>query len=321
MSHCSVRKKVSQQDTGIGQPKKVLLMGASSSGKTSMRSIIFANFVARDTTKIQSTVSVEKSSVRFMGNLHLSLWDCGAQFKFLKSYFTTQREQIFTNVSVLIFVVDVKSTKFDGDMEDFSKCIENLKELSKDAKIFVLVHKMDLVPRDEREKIYQGVSDYVRRVALPFRTACFQTSIWEETLYKAWSQIVNSMVPNSDLIHSHMTEFMNTIGAEEVILFERATFLDIAHTARDGPDTLKKDVHRFERLSNIIKMFKLSCLKSGKQLQNMQVHNSDFDAFLDEFTKNTYIMVIVADKQVHKAATSLNIRNARSHFEKLLQGI
>jgi len=68
-------------------------------------------------------------------------------------------------------------------------------------------------------------------------------------------------------------------------------------------------------------MFKLSCLKSGKQLQNMQVHNSDFDAFLDEFTKNTYIMVIVADKQVHKAATSLNIRNARSHFEKLLQGI
>jgi len=37
-----------------------------------------------------------------------------------------------------------------------------------------------------------------------------------------------------------MTEFMNTIGAEEVILFEKATFLDIAHTARDGPDTLKK---------------------------------------------------------------------------------
>lgn len=296
-------------------------MGASSSGKTSMRSIIFANFVARDTTKLASTVSVEKSSIRFMGNLQLSLWDCGAQLRFLKSYFTTQREQIFSHVSVLIFVVDVKSTKLDADLDDFAKCVDSLKELSKDAKIFCLIHKMDLVPREERNKIFQGISDLVRRIAIPFRITCFQTSIWEETLYKAWSQIVNSMVPNSDIIQSHMTEFMNTIGAEEIILFEKATFLDIAHTGRESPETLYKDVHRFERLSNIIKMFKLSCMKAGTHLQSMQVHNSNFDAFLDEFTNNTYIMVIVADKQVHKAATSLNIKNARVHFEKLLQGI
>ncbi len=35
--------------------KKVLLMGKSGSGKTSMRSIIFANYVARDTRRLGAT--------------------------------------------------------------------------------------------------------------------------------------------------------------------------------------------------------------------------------------------------------------------------
>jgi Ras-related GTP-binding protein A/B len=35
--------------------KKVLLMGKSGSGKTSMRSIIFANYLARDTMRLGPT--------------------------------------------------------------------------------------------------------------------------------------------------------------------------------------------------------------------------------------------------------------------------
>ena len=34
---------------------QVLLMGKSSSGKTSMRSIIFANYIARDTRRLGAT--------------------------------------------------------------------------------------------------------------------------------------------------------------------------------------------------------------------------------------------------------------------------
>ena len=39
----------------INSIKKVLLMGKSGSGKTSMRSIIFANYIARDTRRIGAT--------------------------------------------------------------------------------------------------------------------------------------------------------------------------------------------------------------------------------------------------------------------------
>ena len=43
----------------------------------------------------------------------------------------------------------------------------------------------------------------------------------------------------------------------QVLLFEKATFLVIAHAERDSA----RDPHRFEKISNIIKQFKLSCSK------------------------------------------------------------
>lgn len=57
--------------------KKVLLMGKSGSGKSSMRSIIFSNYIAKDTRKLGATIDVDLSHVKFLGNLTLNLWDCG----------------------------------------------------------------------------------------------------------------------------------------------------------------------------------------------------------------------------------------------------
>ena len=80
--------------------KKVLLMGKSGSGKTSMRSIIFANYLARETQRLNPTLDVQHNSVRFLGSLMLNLWDCGGQDAFYESYFNSQREATFRNVAV-----------------------------------------------------------------------------------------------------------------------------------------------------------------------------------------------------------------------------
>jgi Ras-related GTP-binding protein A/B len=69
-------------DPAVAEPrkqkkKKVLLMGKSGSGKSSMRSIIFSNYVAKDTRRLGATIDVDLSHVKFLGNLTLNLWDCG----------------------------------------------------------------------------------------------------------------------------------------------------------------------------------------------------------------------------------------------------
>ncbi|XP_032186607.1 ras-related GTP-binding protein B isoform X6 [Mustela erminea] len=248
--------------------KKVLLMGKSGSGKTSMRSIIFANYIARDTRRLGATIldrlhslqinsslstyslvdsvgntktfDVEHSHVRFLGNLVLNLWDCGGQDTFMENYFTSQRDNIFRNVEVLIYVFDVESRELEKDMHYYQSCLEAILQNSPDAKVFCLVHKMDLVQEDQR-----------------------------------------------DLVISH-------------------------YQCKE-----QRDAHRFEKISNIIKQFKLSCSKLAASFQSMEVRNSNFAAFIDIFTSNTYVMVVMSDPSIPSAATLINIRNARKHFEKL----
>lgn len=67
--------------------KKVLLMGKSGSGKSSMRSIIFSNYVAKDTRRLGATIDVDLSHVKFLGNLTLNLWDCGGSVLNCLSFF------------------------------------------------------------------------------------------------------------------------------------------------------------------------------------------------------------------------------------------
>jgi Ras-related GTP-binding protein A/B len=278
-----------------------------------MRSIIFANYIARDTRRLGATIDVEHSHVRFLGNLVLNLWDCGGQEAFMENYFASQRDNIFRNVEVLIYVFDVESRELDKDMHYYQSCLEAILQNSPDAKIFCLVHKMDLVQEDQRDLIFKEREDDLKRLSKPLTCTCFRTSIWDETLYKAWSAIVYTLIPNVQALESHLQHFADIIDADEVLLFERATFLVISHCQRKH----HRDVHRFEKVSNIIKQFKLSCSKLAAQFQSMEVKNSNFAAFIDIFTPNTYVMVITSDATIPSSSTLINIKNARIHFERL----
>ena len=96
-----------EQKTSMGMKKKLLLMGKSGSGKTSMRSIIFANYIARDTRRLGATIDVEHSHVKLLGNLTLNLWDCGGQEAFMENYFASQRENIFRYVDFALGIFEI----------------------------------------------------------------------------------------------------------------------------------------------------------------------------------------------------------------------
>ena len=239
-----------------GDNKKVLLMGTAGSGKTSMRSIIFANYLARDTYKFTFTIDISKSKIRFLGNLVLSLWDCGGQGLFMEQYFASQRNQIFKNVGVLIYVFDIaakdnssESVEAGKDMEYYKNCLKALEELSPDAHIFCLIHKMDLIPDSKREAVFMAKQQEIKEISGNFKITCFKTSIWDETLYRAWSDIVHILLPNKQMLEDKLKDFCIASSADEVVLFEKSTFLVIANHDRKG----HKDVHRFEKISNLQK--------------------------------------------------------------------
>lgn len=220
-----------------------------------MRSIIFANYLARDTQRLNPTLDVQHSSVRFLGSLVLNLWDCGGQDAFYESYFLSRREHIFRNVAVLIYVFDVTSGDWDKDLAYYASTAEALSQLSPEAQVFCLIHKCDLIPEESRARVTEQRAMEVASRSYAFQPFVFKTSIWDETLYKAWSAVVHALIPNVGLLEDKLQELAEACDADEAVLFERSSFLVISAAARRP----HPDVHRFEKISNIMKQFKLSC--------------------------------------------------------------
>ena len=71
----------------------------------------------------------------------------------MENYFTSQRDNVFRNVEVLIYVFDVESREVEKDMHYYQSCLEAILQNSPDAKVFCLIHKMDLIPEDQRKMV------------------------------------------------------------------------------------------------------------------------------------------------------------------------
>lgn len=345
-AHASL-KKVKKQ--------KVLLMGKSGSGKSSMRSIIFSNFLARDTRRLGATIDIDLSHVKFLGNLTLNLWDCGGQEAFMENYLSQQRAHVFSNVGVLIYVFDTESRDVERDLATYVNIISALVQYSREAKVFVLIHKMDLIQPSMREIIFEQRVAVVRRktaeaVAIvhkqktdsqppsavsspqPNQTPTgplpdvdldmqlFATSIWDQSLYKAWASIIHDLVPNLSVIETQLASLGVAIDADEILLFERTSFLVVSKwTSPEGDRNPYGD--RFERMSNILKSWKHTCSKftgtprNAEQFSDFEYKmGSTFSMFVTKFTTNTYILVALPPGEARFNSAKLNVAAARNWF-------
>jgi Ras-related GTP-binding protein A/B len=223
---------------------------------------------------------------------------------------------VFPPRQVLIYVFDIESRELAKDMEYYASCLQAVRQNSKSAKVFCLVHKMDLIPEEQREEVFAQRERELTQLAEPLglEVACFKTSIWDETLYRAWSDMVYSLIPNREQLQAALQQLCEVCQADELVLFERATFLVISNAVLRA----HADQHRFEKVSNIIKQFKLSCSKTASHFATMQVRNSRYSALIEGFTSTTYVMVIASDPKIQPASILINIEASRQHFEALI---
>ena len=80
------------------------------------------------------------------------------------------------------------------------------------------------------------------------------------------------------------------------------------------------DDHRFEKISNIIKQFKLSCIKTNYNFKSMVVKNEFFTSYIDEFTDSTYIMVTTSSPDSEMEMISTNIKASQQYFTGIIAG-
>jgi Ras-related GTP-binding protein A/B len=239
----------------------------------------------------------------------------------MDSYLNAQRENVFSDAEVLIYVFDIESRAVDQDLETYSQVVKALKEFSPNAHVFCLIHKMDLVQHEHRERLYEERCRLIiaRTEGLSLET--FASSIWDQTLYKAWAGIVHKMIPNLVVIENFLRAFANQLKAEEIVLFERSTFLTVTNVASDpGDENPSHDRH--ERISNIMKTYKHTVARNTRTTAAsagfllFKVQTPNFNCFLARFTENTYIFVVIPPGEAAFNCAVLNTMMARDIFSK-----
>ena len=177
---------------------------------------------------------------------------------------------------------------------------------------------MDLVLEENRDEIFKKRKHQLEEKSGNFKIKCYPTSIWEATLYKAWTQIISELSPNKDEIEKSLKNFVEACNANEVILFEKNTFLLCFSYSNKKEDDNTSDDQRFEKISHIIKKFKLSCMSSNSSFKSMIIETKNYSAYMDEFTNATYILVILSNKKVSLELLKLNTALCRQSFEDKL---
>ena len=250
-----------------------------------------------------------------------------SQDSFVESYLTNQRSHVFTSVAVLIFVFDISSRETTADMVSFASTIRALHEFSPGSKIFVLIHKMDLIPTERKPQVFQQRAIDVRAACEDEGFASQQvdfspTSIWDQSLYRAWTQVIYFLVPNASAIEGMLRKLADLLDARELILYERTTCLVVTHISRGGEERNPYS-DRFERISSILKTHKHSMAKhtnanpSEVSFAELQVKTGAFMFFITRLTENTNLAVVVSGDEASFNAARVNVQLAKREFSHL----
>lgn len=251
---------------------------------------------------------------------------------FTESYLTHQRSHVFASVAVLIFVFDVESREFSADLVNYSSIIRALHENSPGAKIFVLIHKMDLVSTQRRDDIFRERSEHIRSISVDEgfggdtggkEVEFWPTSIWDQSLYKAWTRVIYFLVPNAGVIEGLLRQLADVIEAHELILYERTTCLMVTHISRPYESEGNKNHDRFERLSVLLKTHKHSIAKhtgmpaGSANFAELQIKMANCMFLITRLTENTNLAVIMPSGEALFNAARINIALAREKFGEL----
>lgn len=169
---------------------------------------------------------------------------------------------------------------------------------------------MDLIDEERSNIILSKKKDILGVKAGEFQINFYQTSIWEISLFKAFSKILSCFINNEGKIKKILEEYSNACEADEVILFDKFTLLSIASFNNKNI----KDEERFEKICYSIKKFESNNKLIFNKINELVIKNKTNTIYFNEFTNSAYIMVALSNKNASIELIKLNIEIIKKEF-------
>ena len=322
---------------------KIIILGDKNVGKTSIFSMIFTNIYPSETSYFESTKSISLSQIIFSGGELIEFEDCG--FEENKNNENENEEyyiktEIFENVSTMVFVINAepfkkKNESFNSILNDnssidndtlksyilikrkdfFETSLKLLNENSPDANIFIFIHKMDTILKDQRQNIFEEKKQEIIQQFNKYNSniKIFATSIWDGSLYIPWRQIMSNMLVNRNIIEKGLNFLLEACDADEILLFEKSTLLCII-SVDNGKSKNKEE--RIKKITVLIRKIKQCLCRNKEGFSCLKMRLNNIMVYIEEFSKYSYIMILSQKPKIDYEFLSLNIYILRESFEK-----
>ena len=185
--------------------RKIILLGLSQAGKTSIRDVVFEGKAPEETKDYAATLNYERQ-IEQVADEPITVMDLGGQEVFLKRFLSSMSSFIFSNVAVLVYICDIATPdKFPASLKAFVEGASRLEEMSDvQPAIYILLHKTDLMhdltQRAERmEFLMEMFQDAVATKNLTF----LQTSIYDNSIHEAFKRITaeaSEIIPEAEVV-------------------------------------------------------------------------------------------------------------------------
>lgn len=148
-----------------------------------------------------------------------------------------------------------------------------------------------------------------------FVVNCYPCSIYENSLYKIFSNILSNFLKYKEQINNILEEYAKACNADEVVLYDKKTLLAITSFSNKK----LKDEERFERISYSMKKFVSNYKNVSNKLNEFTIKNKVNTIYFDEFANSTYIMAVLSDKNASLELLKLNIEISKKEFENIFK--
>ena len=295
MSKKPKRKKTtikSMMNLSEMKDKKIMMMGLSGSGKTSMYQVVFEHKKWWDLKGIPPTDGVQRyeQSVNSLKDFKLYIMDFAGTHADFKEYQNCP-DELFPSTSALVYVIDASDPESLHDsVNKFAWAVSQMAIYAPEGKIFCLLHKTDLATRVDD---FQGMSDFIENSINGARLSItiIPTTVRNTSIFHAWEQIFKSLIPKSKGLNILAQTLKDKIGLYNLVVLEKRTGFAICGSSSlfDSEilvGTFNKVWHQIGGLADDLELAglkKITCLLGNGYL------------FMEEFAENL-ILVLISPK-------------------------
>jgi len=123
--------------------KKVIVIGLDNAGKSSVINILQRELGLDTLLNIKPTIGIFREQVELQ-SLKMTLWDLSGQKQYREQYTVEEKNLIFEEVDIILFVVDIQeASRFQEVFDYLNNIIQVLKKYKEQPAVIILLHKAD----------------------------------------------------------------------------------------------------------------------------------------------------------------------------------